>query len=303
VLSVNGRTVDRVMTDLHCHILPGVDDGPATLEGALALARAFVAGGVGRVVATPHVSLSMPTAAEVMRDRVALLRAELARAGIPLAVEPGAEVAAARLPDLDATELAQLTLGDGRWILLEAPLTTDFPIEEAADSLLTAGYGVLLAHPERCALFQRDPRRVRDLVAAGARVSVTAAALGGGFGRPARALGRALAASGLVHNAASDAHDTAGRPPSLLAELRAAGFGDRAEAWCSDCPAEILDPGSVPVRPHHRERAPDDVARSMAREGAGSQEIVRALEDVLPPAAARRTAARALHDRGRGADT
>jgi protein-tyrosine phosphatase len=303
VLSVNGRTVDRVMTDLHCHILPGVDDGPATIEGALALARAFVAGGVGRVVATPHVSQRMPTSAQVVSDRVELLRAELARAGIPLAIERGAEVSAARLPDLDATELAQLTMGAGRWVLLEAPLTTDFPIEEAADSLQTAGYGVLLAHPERCALFQRDPRRVRDLVAAGARVSVTAAALGGAFGRPARSLGRVLATSGLVHNAASDAHDTAGRPPSLLSELRAAGFGDRIDAWCSASPTDILDPGSVPARAHDPAPAPDDVARSMARAGAGSQEIVRALQEVLPPAAARRTAARALHDLGRGADT
>jgi protein-tyrosine phosphatase len=300
---VNGRTVDRVLTDLHCHILPGVDDGPATLDGALALARALVAGGVERVVATPHVSQRMPTTAEVMQERLALLRSELAREGVPLVVEPGAEISAARLPDLDATELAALTIGGGRWVLLEAPLTTDFPIEQAAESLLAAGYQVLLAHPERCALFQRDPPRVRELVAAGARVSVTASALGGAFGRPARALGQALAASGLVHNAASDAHDAVHRPPTLVGELRGAGFGDRVDAWCVAGPADILDP-TFPRPPAAAPApAPDDVARSMARNGAGRDEIARALEGVLPPAAARRTAARALHDHVPGADT
>ena len=77
----------RVITDLHSHILPDVDDGPATLEESLALARAFVADGVERVVATPHVSLRMPTAPALIAERVAELRDALVAERIPLVVE------------------------------------------------------------------------------------------------------------------------------------------------------------------------------------------------------------------------
>ena len=237
---IHRRTSDLVYTDIHCHILPAVDDGPATLDDAVRLARALAAGGVGRVVATPHVSQRMPTTAATLHDRVQTLRAELARCDIPLAVEPGAEIAADRVPDLAADDLRAFGLGGGRWLLLEAPLTGDFPVELATRELLDAGHGVVLAHPERCQLFQRAPRRVRDLVDMGAQVSITSSALLGAFGRPARTLALALAGTGLVANAASDAHDVQRRPPTLLADLRAADLADRALAWCTAMPNALL---------------------------------------------------------------
>lgn len=240
---IHRRTSDSVYTDVHCHILPAVDDGPATLDDAARLARALTDGGVGRVVATPHVSHRMPTAAATMHERVAVLRAELARLSIPLAIEPGAEVAAARVPDLTADDLRALGLGGGRWLLLEAPLTGDFPVEAAARELLDAGHGVVLAHPERCSLFQRDPRRVRDLVDMGAKVSITSSALVGAFGRPARTLALALVGTGLVANAAADAHDVHRRPPTLLSDLRAAGLASRAREWCTTMPDALLADG------------------------------------------------------------
>jgi protein-tyrosine phosphatase len=240
---IHRRTSDLVYTDVHCHILPAVDDGPATLDDASRLARALADGGIGRVVATPHVSHRFPTAAATMLERVAGLRAELARLSIPLAIEPGAEIAAARVPDLTAGDLRALGLGGGRWLLLEAPLTGDFPVELATRELLDAGHGVVLAHPERCQLFQRSPRRVRDLVEMGAKVSITSSALLGAFGRPARTLALALLGTGLVANAAADAHDVHRRPPTLLGDLRAAGLADRAPAWCTTLPDALLADG------------------------------------------------------------
>jgi protein-tyrosine phosphatase len=202
-----------------------------------------VAGGIDRVVATPHVNVRAPTSAETMHERVALLRDALAREAIPLVVAPGAEVSAAHLPELDRAEIAELTLGGSGWVLLEPPLHADFPIERAARQLHDEGFGVVVAHPERCALFQRDPARVRALVEAGARVSITSSALNRAFGRQAQGLARSLVASGLVHNAASDAHGVARRPPRLLADLEAAGLASHAEAWCEAMPDAVLNDG------------------------------------------------------------
>ncbi|HMJ34659.1 MAG TPA: CpsB/CapC family capsule biosynthesis tyrosine phosphatase [Baekduia sp.] len=230
-------------TDLHCHVLPDVDDGPATLDDSVDLARALVAGGIDRVIATPHVNVQMPTSSQTMHERVALVRDALRDHDIPLLVEPGAEVAAAQLPELDRDELRALSLGGAGWILLEPPLAAEFPIERAAQELLDEGFGVVLAHPERCALFQRDPRRVRTLVEAGARVQVTSSALTGAFGRRARSLAFDLVRGGLVHNAASDAHNAVRRPPTLLADLESAGLAKHAEAWCETLPQAVLARG------------------------------------------------------------
>jgi protein-tyrosine phosphatase len=303
----------RVITDLHCHLLPGVDDGPPTMAAALDLAREHVRQGVGRVVATPHCNVRIPTPVAAIVEGVAELRSALAGAGIPLIVEAGAEVAAAHLPDLDAAELSGLTLGDGSWVLLEAPLAAEFPIERAAQDLLDEGYHVLLAHPERCALFLRAPGRLRELVEAGARVSVTAAALAGGFGRPARAQALAWAEAGLVHNAASDAHDLLRRPPRLLSDLRAAGLADRIEPWCADTPDALVgpapqrpaEPAPAPAprvegaaAPDAAPEAPDPQAEAaaMAAAGAGGQEIEDHLAVQIPRTAARRIVRRLLRD-------
>jgi protein-tyrosine phosphatase len=304
----------RVITDLHCHLLPGVDDGPPTMAAALDLAREHVHQGVGRVVATPHCSVRIPTPVGTIVDGVAELREALAAEGIPLTVEAGAEVAAARLPDLDATELAGLTLGGGPWILLEAPLAAEFPIERAAQDVMDEGYRVLLAHPERCALFLRAPDRLRALVEAGARVSVTAGALTGGFGGPPRKQAVEWAAAGLVHNAASDAHDLVRRAPRLVADLQAAGLGEQVEFWCADTPDAIVGPpperapapgpGPAAVEPQAGAGPPDDAlapdpraeAAAMAAAGAGRQEIEDHLAVQIPRTAARRIARRLLPD-------
>jgi len=288
-----------VLTDLHCHILPGIDDGPATLDASVAIARAAVSDGVQRVVATPHVNDRRPNTAAAIAERVLVLRDALRDREVPLEIVPGAEVAAARVEALELEELRGLTLGDSRWLLLEAPMSRDFAIEETAGELMANGFGILLAHPERCMLFQRDPRRVRDLVEAGARTSVTAGALLGDYGRPARALGRALLAMGLVDNVVSDAHDLDGRPPALLSDLGAAGLADRADAWCRKLPAELLGDGLNRSEPGHEAIGR---ARALAGSGASLEEIAEALEALVPAAAARRIAARALHAAADGTD-
>jgi protein-tyrosine phosphatase len=311
-----------VISDLHCHILPGVDDGPPTMEGSVRLALAQVRDGVSRVVATPHYSQRMRVEPEVTRAGVAALRAELERREIPLEVLPGAEVAMARLPDLDAEQLGALALGGGRWILLEAPTAGQFPVEAAVRQVREMGFEVLLAHPERCAVFSRDFATLEACVRAGARASLTASSLTGAFGRPVRRVALEMVDAGLVHNVASDAHDDIRRAPDLRASLRDAGVGsEQARVWAEGFPDEVLggggaaaaapertggarpEPRAAPAPAAPRQAVPtyEQLAATMAAKGFPAERIERMLTSFVPVPVARRIARRAILAAGRDA--
>jgi len=238
------------MIDLHCHLLPGIDDGPETIAGSLELARAAVAAGTRMMVATPHVSWSYPNDADTIGPRVDELRARLRAEGIALEVRAGAEIAMTRVADLAPAELSRLSLGGGEWLLVEPPFA---PTVTGLDSILfdlqRQGHRVLLAHPERCQAFHRDPRMLQSLVRAGVLTSITAGSLVGRFGGEVRRFALSLARDGLIHNVASDAHDTLRRPPGTAVELRQAGLEPLA-AWLTEqVPAAILSGEEIPPRP------------------------------------------------------
>ncbi len=231
----------RPVIDLHCHVLAGIDDGPDTLEGSLALARAASECGTRRIVATPHVSFRYPNDAATIDRVLAQTQAALAEAGVVVELVAGAEIAMTRAGELDRTELAALTLGDGPWVLLECPFT---PIATGLDTvaygLEERGYRIVLAHPERCPAFHREPEMLYSLVGAGALTSLTAGSLVGRFGQQVRRFALELFEEELVHNVASDAHDPERRPPSIAAELERAGLSPLL-AWLADeVPSAIL---------------------------------------------------------------
>lgn len=237
--------------DLHHHLLPGIDDGPPTLDDALTLARAAVAAGTTTVVATPHVTSSHPgnTAASIA-DGVAALQDALAEANIPLRVLPGAEVAVTHAVDLSEEELTALRLGAGPYLLIECPLaTTGASFELLLESLLERDHRILLAHPERCHTFQHDTELLARLVSRGVLSQITASSLAGDFGRTVREVAHGLVRKGLVHVVASDAHSVAWRPPSLLAEVEQEGYAEQAAWLVSRTPRAILEGGPLPRMP------------------------------------------------------
>ncbi|WP_210494584.1 CpsB/CapC family capsule biosynthesis tyrosine phosphatase [Patulibacter sp. SYSU D01012] len=238
------------MIDLHCHILPGVDDGPDDLEGSLAMAREHVARGVRTVVATPHVSWDYRTTADEIAHAVDALGDALREEGIPLTVLPGAEVALTRAVDLTREELAALTLAGGRWLLLEAPIAVDAPgLEGMIGMVQGRGVRVLLAHPERCAGFHGDPELLGRLVRGGCLGQVTASALTGAFGRTVEAAARRYVELGWVHVASSDSHDAVGRAPGLDGPVVAAGY-EALAGWLTDAvPTALLAGDPPPERP------------------------------------------------------
>ncbi len=235
------------MIDLHCHLLPGIDDGPAELDGSIAMARAQLAAGVGTVVATPHVHPEMPNDAAGIADAVAALRDALARAEVPLHVAPGAEIDLGLAQELPDEELRALALGGGPWLLVEAPLVTMPFTQTGVERLLARGHKVVLAHPERSPSLQRDVDAIARLARSGVLMQLTAGSLTGQFGRAVERFANQLVDAGLVQLVASDAHNVTRRPPGLLPALEHAGLSGAASLLTELVPAAVLAGDPVPV--------------------------------------------------------
>jgi protein-tyrosine phosphatase len=238
--------------DLHCHVLPGIDDGPQTLADSLDLCRAAVAAGTQTIVATPHVSWDWPgVTSHVIAEGVERVNDALHAEGIDLEVRPGAEIAMTRAGDLSDEELAALRLGGGPYLLIECPYS---PASAGFDAILHSvaerGHKIVLAHPERCPAFLRDQPRLQGFVDAGMLTSLTAGAFAGRFGRDVGRFARKLLEDGLVHDIASDGHGAGERrPPSIGPELEEAGFGDSADWHARAVPLAILDGTPLPPAP------------------------------------------------------
>lgn len=238
------------MIDLHCHVLPGIDDGPTTIEGSVALARAAALDGTNVLLATPHVNHRYPNDPDAIAQGVRRMNERLTQEGIEIEVRVGAELAMTRLVELEPSQVARYGLGGSGWLLVECPLTS---IAAGFDILVLdlkhRGHRVLLAHPERSPTFRREPHKLQRLVQEGALTSITSGALTGRFGSEVRSFALRLIRDGLVHNVASDAHDHVQRPPTLRADLVLAGLEPLADWLTRAVPAAILTDQEIPPRP------------------------------------------------------
>jgi protein-tyrosine phosphatase len=231
------------------------------MDASFALARAAVAAGTTTMVATPHIDYAFEVDPTEVGAAVERLQAELTRNGVELTLLAGGEIATTRLPDLSAAELDLLHLGDGPYLLLETPHGIEQPgFDSYLFELRLQGLDMVLAHPERCPTFQRDPDGVARLVGAGALSAVTASSLSGKFGRTVREVAFTLLERGLVHALVSDAHDIRRRPPDLTtgfaaAEERIPGVSAELDWLVNDAPEAILSGRPLPPRPPRPERA------------------------------------------------
>jgi protein-tyrosine phosphatase len=248
--------------DLHSHILPGLDDGAPDVEVSVAMARAAVSEGTRTMVGTPHVNLDYPVEPAAVPALAEALAGVLRKRGVALTVLPGAEVALSRLPELDDEAMAASCLADGPYLLVESPYSQAVPfLEEQLFRLRTQGFRPLLAHPERCPVFQTDPDRLARLVRQGILCSVTAGSMEGMFGRSVRRFTAQLFGEGLVHDVASDAHDPHGRRPGLRRGFESLdeelpGIAAQADWYTTDAPGAILSGDPLPPRPEPPRRRP-----------------------------------------------
>ncbi len=243
------------MIDLHCHFLPGIDDGPELLAEAVALAEAAVANGITASALTPHVHpRRYPNTRTTLQHEFAAFRQALQDRAIPLKVFLAGEV---RL----SPESLELFLADDvpfygevdgyRIVLLEFPHEM-IPVgsQQFVSKLLDMKIRPLIAHPERNKSVMNEPERIRPFVDMGCWLQVTSGSLAGHFGKPARKIALQLLEDELVWVVATDAHNLSARPPDLaegrdvVAEL----MGPRlARRMVLERPARILgiDPATL----------------------------------------------------------
>jgi protein-tyrosine phosphatase len=219
------QTRIKVLIDTHLHILPGIDDGPETVQESLALAHALVQEGIRVAIATPHYNDAFPRRpATEIQARVNDLQQQLDRDGIPLRLFAGHEalIKPGLVEDIQAGRLA--TLNHGRYLLLELWNSSWIPETERVIFTLRAhGIVPIIAHPERYRTIQKDPARLAALIQQGALAQLTASSLIGAQGKTIRRCAETLLKRGLVHFIASDAHGLHRRPPGVLDGLHRAG--------------------------------------------------------------------------------
>jgi len=265
------------LIDLHCHILPGIDDGAGNLDVSLQMARAAVEQGITVVACTPHILPGLyHNTGPAIRQAIKQLQDALDENGIPLQLTTGADVHMTPnfVAGLRSGHL--LSIADSRYVLVEPPHHTAPPqIEEFFFNLVAAGYVPILTHPERLSWVPSRYQTIKKLVQSGVWMQVTAGSFAGAFGRNALYWAQRLLDEGCVHVIASDAHDAERRPPDLAAgrEFVAKRVGnEEAQRLVLTRPMGVLKdepPSSVPgplgVLDAESESSPEAPAQSRMR--------------------------------------
>lgn len=212
------------MIDLHCHLLPGIDDGASELAASLAMARIAADDGIRTIACTPHIYPGLfENDSAGIAARVEDLQHRLQAEGIALDLVVGAD--AHLTPELLGRLQAGTapTLAGGRYFLLEPPHTVAPPrFAEAVFAFTNAGYVPVITHPERLTWIRQHYAVFAAMVRSGAWMQVTAGSLCGRFGKEAQHFGQKMLDDGFVHILATDAHDPRRRKPLLGEGRRAA---------------------------------------------------------------------------------
>jgi protein-tyrosine phosphatase len=272
------------MIDLHCHILPALDDGAADLAISLQMADAFVEDGVSAVACTPHIlpGLYHNTGPDIIRE-IRKLQLELDQRGIPLTLTTGADVH--MTPDLvhGLRTGRLLTLANSRYVLIEPPHHVPPPrLEEAFFGLLVAGFVPILTHPERLSWIKSHYDLFCRLVQSGVWMQITAGSLTGAFGKGPKYWAERMLDERVVHILATDAHDANRRRP-ILGEGRALAARRVGETEAGhlvvtrplgvindQAPTELPLPAAVTLK-----RSEGSDAGALYRDRAGGDQIVR----------------------------
>jgi len=255
--SLNGNIIDadshlkghrlQKFTDIHCHCLPGLDDGPDTMAQAVGLCRMLAEEGFTAVVATPHQLGRFEGANEgaTVREAVRNLNEAIRNNGISLEVVPGGEVRVderiCRLLEADRI----LTLADGgKYLLLELPYQVFIDIEPLLIELASMGIQSVISHAELIVPLASRPEMVRKWLECSNHLQITAASLVGDFGPEVQKVALSFIESGRATIVATDSHNTKLRRPRMRAayELISTRFReDLANLVCIENPSRIVN--------------------------------------------------------------
>ena len=234
-------------TDIHCHCLPGLDDGPDTMAHAVGLCRMLAEEGFTTVVATPHQlgRYDDSNEAAMVRESVDGLNKTLINSGIPISIVPGGEVRVderiCRLLESDRI----LTLADGgKYLLLELPYQVLIDIEPLLIELASMGIQSVISHAELITPLASRPEMVRKWLECSNHLQITAASLVGDLGPEVKKAALNFIESGRAALVATDSHNTKLRRPRMRAayELISTRFGeDLANLVCIENPSRIVN--------------------------------------------------------------
>lgn len=244
------------MIDLHCHILPGLDDGARDLAHAVGMARIARDDGITHIAATPHLfkgSFEFPDLGVFDEARERLVVA-LREENIDVTILPGAEVHINHgLVNEVRARRKSLVLAGSAYLIVEFP--HDHVFSGAKDlffDLMSEGVVPIIAHPERNTMFARSPKLLFELIAMGALAQANAGSLLEAHGLEAREAARKFLELGLVHFIASDGHNTHSKAPRVAAAagIAAAIIGEAgASALVTDNPRAVIEDKEIPYRP------------------------------------------------------
>jgi len=208
------------MIDIHCHVLPGMDDGAKDETDAIAMAQQAVNSGISTVIATPHhKNRTYENEKSFIQKDVIRLNQLFEESNIPLDVLAGQEVRIFGdiVEDFEKGEIQ--TLNDSKYLLLEFPSDS---VPQYAEQLIfdiqRAGITPVIAHPERNRDLYTDPNRLYELVSQGALAQLTAGSLTGRFGKEINQVSHQMLEHNLIHFIASDAHNVDTRNFETLKE-------------------------------------------------------------------------------------
>ena len=206
------------IVDIHCHILPGLDDGPSSWEESVGMVRVACSNNIKKIVATPHwiQGTSWQPKPDTVFEYVMKINELLETEEIDVEILPGMEIGINEnlFKLLEQGEI--ITLANTNNILIEIPfMSLPLGLEEIIFELVSNGYKPILAHPERNKDLQSEPRRILDLIDRGAFVQITAGSLCGYWGDYARDCSIEFVKSDAVFVVASDGHSVDSRPPII----------------------------------------------------------------------------------------
>jgi len=256
------------MVDIHCHIFPGLDDGPDSLEMSCAMAEMAIADGITHVIGTPHAHPSYSFSPKLVKERRDEIQARFA-GRLVLATGCDFHMSFENLRDI-RIEPSRFTLNQKNYLLVEfADFSIPAALDQALHELQLAGLAPVITHPERNPLIRSKPERLFRWLQQGCYVQVTAQSVLGNFGRVAQEVTEEWLDAGVVHFLASDAHNLTTRPPQLretydfIAEKR----GEKlAQALLRENPLAAFEGRPLPFVPELAEDAlPKEELRSAKR--------------------------------------
>lgn len=248
------------MYDLHAHILPGVDDGPAVIEESIEIVRIAAANGTRAILATPHrKDVTELSSAEYIRQLRGELQGYIHAEGIPLTLTLGMENHIDAALPADVIAGRALTMNGSRYILVEMPFFGSIAehdyVEDALFELQAQGLTPVFAHPERIEAFRLQPTLLERYIGMGMLSQLTRGSLLGHWGEEVREFSLELLRNGMAHILSSDTHSP--RPPRTpelgeALKITSEVVGCRkAKAMVIDTPRAILADKSHLTCPVH----------------------------------------------------